>query len=125
MKSEGVSRIITLNTFSVSDSRDRPSLLRWILITLLWTVANNVWKTMNDISEVFDSEGQDINWTLFRVGFLADGPPLHAVDGYVGDRTVGMYLKRADIAEWTIEQAGRTPAEWVHERPGISSQKAA
>lgn len=124
MKSEGVSRIIALNTFSVRDSRDRPSLLRWILTTLLWVVANNVWKTMNDISKVFDSDGRDIDWTLFRVGFLADGPPLYAVAGYVGDGTVGMYLRRADIAEWVIDQAGKTPAEWVHERPGISSRKA-
>ncbi|KAK9775108.1 putative NmrA family protein [Seiridium cardinale] len=123
MKSAGVKRIIALSTYSVYDTRDKPNFLRWFLVTALWAMAHNVWKTIIGISKVFDEEGNDIDWTLFRVGFLANGPPMKAVDGYVGDGTVGMYLRRADIAEWTLSQAEKSPPQWVRQKPGISSIK--
>ncbi|RYP10387.1 hypothetical protein DL764_000721 [Monosporascus ibericus] len=123
MRSEGVRRIIALSTCSVRDPKDKPSLLRWLLVTMLWAIAHKVWKTIVDISVVFDEEGKDIDWTLFRVGFLADGPPMRAVDGYVGDGKVGLYLRRADIAEWTLSQAEKSPPEYVQEKPAISSVK--
>ncbi|XXH04742.1 hypothetical protein Hte_011164 [Hypoxylon texense] len=121
MRSEGVKRIIALSTFSVYDPKDKPNLLRWLFITALWAGAHRVWKTVIDISKVFDEEGQDIDWTLFRVGFLANGPRLRVVDGYVGDGTLGMYLRRADIAEWTLAQADKSPPEFVHQKPGLGS----
>lgn len=121
MRSEGVKRIIALSTFSVYDPEDKPNLLRWFFITALWAMAHKVWKTVVDISKVFDEEGQDIDWTLFRVGFLANGPRLRVIDGYIGDGTLGMYLRRADIAEWTLTQADKSPPEFVHKKPGVCS----
>ncbi|KAI6080628.1 NmrA family protein [Hypoxylon rubiginosum] len=121
MRNEGVGRIIALSTLSVNDPEDRFSLLRWLLATALWAIAHKVWKAVNDISKVFEEEGDDIDWTLFRVGFLANGPRLRPIHGYVGDGTLGMYLRRADIAEWTLTQADKSPPEFVHRRPGICS----
>ncbi|KAI1766424.1 NmrA family protein [Hypoxylon sp. FL1150] len=121
MRNEGVRRIIALSTFGVRDPLDKFSLLHWLLATTLWAAAHKVWKTVNDVSKVFDEEGDDIDWTLFRVGFLANGPRLRPIHGYVGDGTLGMYLRRADIAEWTLSQANKSPPEFVHGRPGICS----
>ncbi|KAI1500519.1 NmrA family protein [Biscogniauxia marginata] len=123
MRIEGVKRIIALSTFSVYDPKDKPNFLRWFLVTTLWAMAHRVWKTVIDISKVFDEEGENIDWTLFRVGFLANGPRLRVVDGYIGNGTLGMYLRRADIAEWALTQADKTPPEFVGEKPGISSVK--
>lgn len=123
MKAEGVKRIIALSTLSVVDPKDKPSFLRWLLVTPVWALAHNAWKAVIDVSNVFDREGSDIDWTLFRVGFLADGPPLKVVDGNVGDGTTGIYLRRADIAEWTLAQAAQVPPHFVHEKPAISSVK--
>ncbi|KAI1777842.1 NmrA family protein [Hypoxylon cercidicola] len=121
MRSEGVKRIIALSTFSVYDPEDKPNLLRWLLVTGLRILAHKVWKTIVDVSRVFDEEGQDIDWTLFRVGFLMSGPRLRVIDGYVGDGTLGMHVRRADIAEWTLRQANKLPPEFVHKKPGLSS----
>lgn len=122
MKSEGVRRIIALSTFSVQDPKDRPNLTRWLLVTAVWAFAHKVWKTIIEMAKVFDEEGKELEWTLFRVGFLANGPPSRAaISGYVGDETLSMYLKRADIAEWTLKQAEKNPPEFVHQKPGICS----
>lgn len=123
MRDVGVKRIIALSTFSAEDPKDKFNLLRWVLVTALWAMAHKVWKAIVDIAAVFDEHGQDIDWTLFRVGFLADGPPLKVVDGYIGDGTLGMYLRRADIAEWTLSQAAASPVTFVREKPGICSLK--
>ncbi|KAI2625644.1 NmrA family protein [Hypoxylon sp. NC1633] len=121
MKTEGVRRILALSTFSVYDPKDRPNLLRWLLVATVWAIAHRVWKTIRGISKVFDEEGEGIDWTLFRVGFLRSGDRLRVIDGYVGDETLGMSLRRADIAEWTLAQAEKSPPEFVHDRPGLSS----
>lgn len=121
MRAENVKRIIAISTLSVYDPKDKPSFIRWLLVTALWALGHKAWKAVIDISKVFDNEGGDIDWTLFRVGFLADGPPLTVVDGTVGDGKIGMYLRRADIAQWTLAQAAEVPPKFVHEKPAISS----
>ncbi|XDG01038.1 hypothetical protein ABKA04_000653 [Annulohypoxylon sp. FPYF3050] len=123
MKSEGVKRIIALSTFSVKDPKDKPSLFIWFLTTVLWAVAHGIWRTIVDIGEVFDTDGGDLDWTLFRVGFLGDGPRGRVVDGYVADGKLGSSIERADIAEWTLTQAEKSPPEHVRQKPGISSIK--
>ncbi|KAI9147248.1 Flavin reductase (NADPH) [Paramyrothecium foliicola] len=122
MRDEGVHRIIALSTFSVHDPNDRPNFLRWVLVAILWAMANKVWRTVVNIAEVFDSEGSDIDWTLFRVGFLANGPRSRVVEGYVGDGMLGMYLRRADIAEWVLTEAERSEPRYIHQKPGICSK---
>lgn len=123
MRDVGVKRIVALSTFSVEDPKDKFNLLRWVLVTALWAMANRVWRTIVDIAAVFDEHGQDIDWTLFRVGLLANGPPLQVADGYIGDGTLGMYLRRADIAVWTLSQAAASSPTFVREKPGICSLK--
>ncbi|KAH6648512.1 NmrA family protein [Truncatella angustata] len=123
MRSEGVKRIIALSTFSVIDPKDKFNILRWFATNALWAMAHKVWKAIIDISKVFDEDGKDIDWTLFRVGFLANGPPMKAIDGYIGDGRIGMYLRRADIADWTLSQAEKSPPQFVREKPGICSAK--
>ncbi|KAK6832900.1 hypothetical protein PG987_007594 [Apiospora arundinis] len=124
IRSLGVKRIIALSTYSVVDPRDKPNFLRWAITTALWALAHEIWKTVVDIAAFFDAEGgDDIDWTLFRVGYLANGPPMKVIEGYVGDGTVGMYLRRADIAEWTLAQASKDRPSFVHEKPGLSSIK--
>ncbi|KAI1213749.1 NmrA family protein [Annulohypoxylon truncatum] len=123
MKEEGVRRIIALSTFSVKDPNDKPSVFIWFLTTVLWAVAHNIWKSIVDVGEVFDKYGGDIDWTLFRVGFLGNGPRGKVVDGYVADGTLGASVERADIAEWALTQAEKSPPEYVRAKPGISSIK--
>ncbi|KAG8160652.1 hypothetical protein KVR01_008916 [Diaporthe batatas] len=103
MKTEGTHRIISLSTFSVYDPNDKATLARWCLTTLMWAMAHRVWKAIVDIAGVFEADGGDLDWTLFRVGFLRDGAAGEAVDGYVGDGIVGLSVKRADVAEWPLE----------------------
>jgi hypothetical protein len=50
-----------------------------------------------------------------------NGPRSRVVEGYVGNGKLGMGLKRADIAEWTVVEADRTEPRYLREKPGISS----
>lgn len=123
MKAESVRRIIAISTFSVHDPKDKPSVVRWLLTTMMWAMAHRVWKTIIDIASVFDADGDRLDWTLFRVGFLSNGTAGKTVDGYIGDGTLGFSVNRADIAEWTLEQAATSPPKHVRAKPGISSAK--
>ncbi|KAH7310921.1 hypothetical protein B0I35DRAFT_439896 [Stachybotrys elegans] len=122
MKDEGVKRIIALSTFSVYDPKDKPSITRWLLVTMLWAMVHKVWRTIIDVAAVFDTDGADLDWTLFRVGFLGNGPRSQVVEGYIGDGSLGMYLRRADIAEWCVKEAGRSEPRFIREKPGICSK---
>lgn len=90
----------TMNNHSVQNpTRDRPNLPRWLLVMMvMWAAAPGMWKTIINMSSVFDTERNEIDWTLFRVGLWTEGPGSRVVDGYMGDGTVGMYLRCADIA---------------------------
>ncbi|KAI0180412.1 NmrA family protein [Hypoxylon sp. FL1284] len=124
MRASGVRRILALSTYSVYDAgRDRRSAARWALVATVRVAAGGARRAVLDVARAFDDDAAGLDWTLFRVGFLADGPRMRAVDGYVGDGTLGMYVRRADVAEWALRQAEREAPEHVREKPGICSLK--
>lgn len=119
MKNEGVSRILALSTFSVYDPKDKPSFCRWVLVTLLWVFFHRIWRRVMDVARVIDTDGEGIDWPLFRVGFLGRGPGSKVIEGYVGDGKMRNFVERVDIATWMIDQAAMSPPQHVHEKPGI------
>ncbi|KAI0162174.1 NmrA family protein [Xylariaceae sp. FL1272] len=121
MKRERVSRIIALSTFSAQDPADRFDLVMWFLTTAIWVLLYRTWKAVVDVAGVCDSDGDGIDWTVFRVGFLNDGPKGRITEGYLGDGSLGYAISRASIAEWTLSQAGKSPPVHVHAKPGIAS----
>ena len=73
MRQHGVRRIYVLGTFSIYDSLDQFSILRSLLVWFIWTVAHHAWQEFVNIGRVFEDEAQDLDWTVFRVGWLVPG----------------------------------------------------
>ncbi|KAJ0419799.1 NAD(P)-binding protein [Aspergillus carlsbadensis] len=121
MREENVKRIIALSTFSVTHSEDRSSLVCKLLVGMLWLFGNSAWKNLVEVGKTFDEHATGLEWTLFRVGFLKDQGPGKIVQGYVGDGKLGMGVSRVDVARWVVGQAGKDEAEYVGDKPGISS----
>ncbi|KAL4899186.1 hypothetical protein BDW74DRAFT_171653 [Aspergillus multicolor] len=121
MREQNVKRIIALSTFSVQHPKDRFSLVCRLLVGMLWLFGNSAWQNLVDVGRTFDEHAGDLEWTLFRVGFLKDNGPGRIMQGYVGDGKLGMGVNRVDVARWVVEQAGLDTAENVKDKPGISS----
>ncbi|KAI0389235.1 NmrA family protein [Xylariaceae sp. FL0594] len=152
MRECGVRRIVALSTYSVrvpppspsptpkpqaqtqeerervvKQQHDRFHPLMSLLTTLLWLLAYRTWKAVVDVGAVFDQfqSPHDLDWTLFRVGFLTNGPARGVVEGFLGDGRLGVSIRREDIASWTLEQVGGRDGNnnnrWLRMKPGISS----
>ncbi|KAJ6020570.1 NAD(P)-binding protein [Penicillium herquei] len=121
MREEGIKRIIALSTFSVPHPNDRFNLTCNILVSMLRLFGHSAWKNLIDVAATFDQHGNDLDWTLFRVGYLKDGGPGQVIQEYVGDGKLGMGVNRVDVAKWVLQQATMKDAENLGDKPGISS----
>ncbi|PYI24424.1 NAD(P)-binding protein [Aspergillus japonicus CBS 114.51] len=121
MREAHVSRILALSTFSVPHARDRFSLPCSLLVGMLRVLGHSAWRNLIEVARAFDEDAEDLEWTLFRVGFLKDQGPGWVVEGYVGDGALGLGVNRCDVARWVVEQAALDQAEHVRDKPGISS----
>ncbi|KAJ5363609.1 NAD(P)-binding protein [Penicillium cataractarum] len=121
MREEGVRRIIALSTFSVPHPNDRFNFTCHMLVSMLRLFGHSAWRNLIDVAATFDQHGSDLDWTLFRVGFLKDGGPGQVIQGYVGDGKLGMGVNRVDVAKWVVQQASMKDAENLGDKPGISS----
>jgi hypothetical protein len=59
----------------------------------------------------------DIKWTLFRVGGLTNGEKLPVEATFLGTGKDGMWISRASVAEWVMEEA--IQEKWVRRIPYI------
>lgn len=74
-----VRRIYAMGTISIPDPRDRPTLLGHSMVLAVWLTVHRAWRNVVAVGQFFDSlassEGYaDIQWTLFRLGAVVDGP---------------------------------------------------
>ncbi|PYH75694.1 hypothetical protein BO82DRAFT_437210 [Aspergillus uvarum CBS 121591] len=121
MREAHVSRILALSIFSVPHPRDRYSLPCSLLVGMLRVLGHSAWRNFIEVARAFDEDAEDLEWKLFRVGFLKDQGPGWVVEGYVGDGALGLGVNRCDVARWVVEQAALDQAEHVRDKPGISS----
>ncbi|KAK2747545.1 hypothetical protein FQN57_002038 [Myotisia sp. PD_48] len=121
MRQHGVRRILAMSTVSEYDPRDSFAFSRSLAYWAVFCFARRPQKEILDITKVFREEGDDLDWTLYRVGNLLnseeDGHV--AVAGWVGVGDWSVSLERRDWANWLIQEVEREEPRWVHEMPVI------
>jgi hypothetical protein len=123
MEAHGVSRILAMGTISIYEPEDGFSMVRSLLVWLVWAVAHRAWEDIVSIGRLFDEEAtrDGLAWTIYRVGNLSNGKPGPVATGKVGDAGWSSWINRSEIAEWLVEQAEMETPQWVGMKPAISS----
>jgi hypothetical protein len=105
MRKHGVSRILGLGTISIHDPKnDHSALSSSLSVFAVRTVANSSWKSIINIGNVFTQDAEGLQWTLYRVGGLADGEESEVIVTSVGGEGYTSAVRRADAARWLVTQ---------------------
>lgn len=123
MKRWGVRRILAMGTPSISDPEDGFSILALLGILFIRIIANSAYKDIVGVGKTFDTDAtkNDLDWTIFRIGFLRDGIPQGCKTGYVGKNGWVMRNQRADVANWLIREIEKDNSQWIGRKPALWS----
>jgi putative NADH-flavin reductase len=120
MTEHSIKRIILLGTGSISDPKDKFSLIFKLIIAGVRLGAYNAYSDMVAIGEVIRSaKGDALDWTIVRVPVLTDNDSEEVVAGHIGDGITGYRLSRKAYAAFTVNEVENM--EWIKEAPLISS----
>lgn len=118
MKAYGVRRIIAASALSLSDPNDRFDVRRELLYLFVRIVIPGAVQQVIRAGHLVRTSGLD--WTLVRISVLNDDPGTgRVISGYMGTKTVGFKLSRADLAEFFVQQI--TDTTCIRKAPAISS----
>ncbi|KAL2104564.1 hypothetical protein VUR80DRAFT_10253 [Thermomyces stellatus] len=73
MRAHGVRRVFAMSTLSLPQPRDGFSLVRLLLVALVFVVANKGWRTARGIARTFETAGEGIDYTVFRIAGTPGG----------------------------------------------------
>jgi len=119
MNEYNIKRIILLGTASISDPKDKFSLVFKLIIAGVRFGAYNAYADMVAIGEVIRTKGDALDWTIVRVPFLTNKESEEVVAGHIGDGITGTSLSRKAYAAFTVHEVENM--EWIKEAPLISS----
>jgi putative NADH-flavin reductase len=129
MKEHHVTRIYAMGTISIPQPADRFSILRYIVVWLVYLIARSAYRNILGVAKVFEEEGQGLDWTIFRIAGIPGESDEEswkkdreqdAVAGAVADGKWGMTVKRSALARWLVDAAEGDGKEWVRKMPTIS-----
>lgn len=121
MRECDVRRIFAMTTISVYDERDRRSMVRAVLTRAVWAIGMPAYREFVEIANTFQTKGQDLDWTVYRIGVITDAELVAPKAGYIGERNSGLQISRKAMAAWLVEQVEASPQHWVREMPYIWS----
>lgn len=121
MRNNGVKRILVMGTVSIYVPEDKPSLGRAFLVWIVYLLVHAAWRQIIGISELFQNEAQDLDWTIFRIGNLGNGPVGEIAEGYVGDGNTSLGIQRSELAEWLVGEAEKDDSRWIKGFPSVST----
>lgn len=106
----------------------------------MYLLVHAAWRQIIGISELFQKEAQDLNWTIFRIGNLGngksslvpgwrrganisicEGPVGEIAEGYVGDGNTSLGIQRSELAEWLVGEAEKDDSRWTKGFPSVST----
>ena len=131
MRATGVRRIYAMSTLSYPQPNDVFSIIRLLVVALVFIVVNKGWQTARGIARVFDDERSgDIDWTVFRIAGIPGGCDEEAwrrdredgevFEGWIGEKGWTAGQKRGALARWLVDAVEDGKVEWVRKMPAVS-----
>jgi hypothetical protein len=130
MREHGVRRIYAMGTPSIVLPQDSWSLLRSAGVLLVRVAASWVYRTIIGIGEVFEKDGGDLDWTVFRIGGIPGGSDKESWErdredgkafvGWVAEKGWTMSQRRGALARWLVDAVEGGLQEWVRKMPAVS-----
>jgi len=131
MREHHVSRIYAMGTISIPNAKDRFSLLRSLVVWLVYLAANTAYQNIIGIGKAFEEDAKGLDWTIFRIASIPggadevswkEGREQEVVAGWVADETWCISTKRGALAKWLVDSAEGDGKEWVGQMPAISAR---
>ncbi|OCK85799.1 NAD(P)-binding protein [Lepidopterella palustris CBS 459.81] len=122
MRQHGVKRILAMGTDSITDSKDKSSLVARLMVFVVWLLGRPTWQEIVNIGKTFDG-ATDLDWTIYRLGLVKNGPDGPAEATHVGSKTWGSTINRNELAGWLLDQVEKAEPEYVREKPALCSGK--
>ncbi|KAM5346151.1 hypothetical protein ACJ41O_009156 [Fusarium nematophilum] len=130
MREHGVRRIYAMGTLSITQPNDSWSLLRSAVVLLVRTVAGGAYRTIIGIGEVFEKDGGDLDWTVYRIAGIPGGSDKESWErdredgkafvGWVAEKGWTMSQRRGALARWLVDAVEGGLQEWVRKMPAVS-----
>lgn len=116
--SKGIKRALILCTPSFRRELDTPSFIWKVGSVFMKTFSSSQYWEMIGIGNCVVSQPvEELQWTLFRVGRLTEGPEGPVTATHLGSGKDNMSISRASIARWVLEEAVEN--RWVGQSPYI------
>jgi hypothetical protein len=80
-----------------------------------------VYREFVEIAKTFQTEGQRLDWTVYRIGVITDAEGVHSKAGFIGGKGSSLQISRKAMAAWLLEQVEALPQHWIREIPYIWS----
>ncbi|CAG8978480.1 hypothetical protein HYALB_00005054 [Hymenoscyphus albidus] len=122
-------RVFHSSTGSVTDPSDKFTFIMWLSVLVIKLLAPGARNEILSTAKVFVEHGNDIDWTLFRLGVLSDekegevdanGEKKVAHAGYIADEKWQLMTPRSQIARWVVKQATEGKVEWNKKMPALA-----
>ncbi|KAH6673919.1 hypothetical protein F5X68DRAFT_246659 [Plectosphaerella plurivora] len=130
MREHHVKRIFAMSTVSCWTPEDAFSLVRLLLVSLVFVVANGAWRTVRGIARTFEEHGNGVDWTVYRIAGIpggsdeaswkADREDGLAYEGGVAQEGWSLQQKRGALARWLVDAAEDGKAQWIGKMPAVS-----
>ena len=118
MKKQSVRRLIVTSTLSTKDHQDIPEFRVKVLVTLVRILMHAAYEEIVSMANIV--RVSDLDWTIVRLAMLNNKPKSGKVRaGYLGKSEVGLWISRADIADFMLKQVQDT--KYFQKAPVISN----
>lgn len=130
MREHGVRRILAMGTLSIKLPDDKFNIMQCILPYLMPLLANFAYQNVLNIRRAFESHGDGLDWTVFRIAHIPGGSDEASwrkdrldgelFTGWIGENGWTMSLKRGALARWLVNAVEGDADNWIGKMPGIS-----
>lgn len=121
MRGARIKRIFIMGTPSIAIAEDRPPRkMRWF-VTSLKLFLRTIYDEVVATGELLDREAKDLDWTMYRVGFLQNKTGVTKAANFIGEGDWTMYTFRPDLATWILDEMEKERAEWARKKPALYS----
>ncbi|KAH7230755.1 hypothetical protein B0J15DRAFT_530677 [Fusarium solani] len=130
MRQHSVKRVYAMGTLSIVRPEDSRSLLRYGIVTFVRLVAGGAYRTIINISQAFEEDAKDLDWTIFRIAGIPgeydheswkrDREDGKAFVGWVAETGWTMSQKRGALARWLVDAVEGGLTDWIGKMPAVS-----